>query len=556
MTDDLSLDPFEPAEEAAAAPARRLGASTTRALATAGLLLTASALISRILGYVRYVVIARAVPDTDSVDAFFSAFRIPDFLFQLVAAGALAAGLIPVLAGLFATGEDARAWRVASTISTLILGALLLLTGLVYLAAPTIVPAITPGFGEAKMAATISMSRIMVLAPLFMAAAAVATSILNAQGRFGATAAAPIVYNLSIIGGALWLVPVMGVEGLAAGVVIGSALHLLVQVPGLVACRARLRPLLDLADTQTRRALYLLGPRALGLGATQLVFLVMTSLGSSLETGSISVFNYAFAILQIPIGVIGVPLGIVLLPSLSREAALGGVETFRRLLLRALGLLAWVMLATTAIGIVLAGDVARLLFGFADISAALLALTGSTLAVFLVGLTAHSLIAVLARAFYALQDTATPVAAAIVAVVVNVVVGVALVGPLGLAGLATAIAAGAWIEVVVLMVLLERRMPGLGLGSIWSLAARSLVAAGVGAAVAFVVTRALEGLWGAEPGMLLVLSRATLATGLGGIVLVGVSLALRIEEPRAIAGLAGGLLRRRAPRAARPEGAP
>jgi putative peptidoglycan lipid II flippase len=156
------------------------------------------------------------------------------------------------------------------------------------------------------------------------------------------------------------------------------------------------------------------------------------------------------------------------------------------------------------------------------------------------------MIAVLARAFYALQDTATPVAAAVVAVVVNVVVGIALVGPLGLAGLATAIAVGAWIEVVVLMVLLERRMPGLGLGAVWLLAARSLLAAAGGAATALLAIRVLETVWGAEPGTLLVLVRVVLASALGAGAILAISLALRIEEPRAIVGLAAGLLRRRA----------
>ena len=564
--DDVSLDPLEPAEEAAPAIAAaqaasaageapgapstgpagtRKGAASTRALVSAGLLLTAAALVSRVLGYVRYVIIARAVPDPASVDAFLTAFRIPDFLFQLVAAGALAAGLIPVLAGLFAAGEDARAWRVASTISTLILGALLLLTGLVYVLAPTLVPMIAQGFDATTMAQTVSLSRIMVLAPLFMAAGAIATSILNAQGRFAATAAAPLVYNLAIIGGALWLVGPLGVNGLAVGVVVGAALNFLVQVPGLVRGRASLRPLLALRDDQTRRALYLLGPRAIGLGFTQVTFVVMTGLGSGLASGSISVFNYAFAILQIPIGVVGVPLGIVLLPSLSREAALGGTETFKRLLLRGLGILSWTMLATTALGIVLAGDVARLLFGFAHISVQMLDLTGSTLAIFLVGLTAHSLIAVLARAFYALQNTATPVGAAIVAVVVNVVVGVALVGPMGLAGLAAAIAVGAWVEVLVLMTLLERRLPGLGLGKVLRDAGRSLVAALAGAAVAFVIARVLVSAWGVDAGFVRVFLRAVAATVGGGAVLVAVSLALRIDEPRAIVGIVGQLVRRR-----------
>jgi len=203
-------------------------------------------------------------------------------------------------------------------------------------------------------------------------------------------------------------------------------------------------------------------PRAVGLGATQIVFLVMTSLASTLEAGSISVFAFAFAVLQIPIGVIGVPLGIVLLPSLSREAATGGVAGFRRLLVGGLGLLAWVMISVTALAIVTAADVVRLLFDHGAFDEAALERTATTLAVFLAGLTAHSMIAVLARAFYARQDTATPVGAALVAVVSNIVLGLLLIGPLGLAGLAAAIAVSAWLELSVLVVLLRRRVPGLG----------------------------------------------------------------------------------------------
>ena len=159
---------------------------------------------------------------------------------------------------------------------------------------------------------------------------------------------APIAYNLGIIGGALFLVPMLGVEGLAVGVVIGAAGHLLVQVPTMRRIGARIRPRVDLSDPQARRTLVLMAPRALGLGATQIVFLVMTSLASALPTGSIAIFNFAFAILQIPIGVIGVPLGVVLLPSLSRQAATGGGDAFRHLLVRGLSMLAYVMLVITA----------------------------------------------------------------------------------------------------------------------------------------------------------------------------------------------------------------
>ena len=162
----------------------------------------------------------------------------------------------------------------------------------------------------------------------------------------------------------------------------------------------------------------------------------------------------------------------------------------------------------------------------------------------MVGLTAHSMIAILARAFYALQDTTTPVLAAIGSVVVNIVVGVALVGPLGLVGLAIAIAVGAWLEVIALIVMLERRMPGLRLGELWRDMALTLLAAAPAAAAAWGVESALGGLGATPGGTLVSLGRLCLATAAGGALGLGLSLALRIEEPRRIVGILMSLARR------------
>ena len=199
----------------------------------------------------------------------------------------------------------------------------------------------------------------------------------------------------------------------------------------------------------------LLVPRAIGLGATQIVFVVLTSLATTLGDEALPVFNFAFAMLQIPIGVIGVPLGVVLLPSLARQAATGVTEGFTRLLVRGLAILVFVMIGIAALGIVVSEDVVRILFGIAGISETAIEATGVALAVFLVGLTAHSVIAVLARAFYALKDTLTPVLAALGTVVANIVLANLLVAPLGLNGLAAAIAISAWLETVALVVLLR-----------------------------------------------------------------------------------------------------
>jgi putative peptidoglycan lipid II flippase len=537
--------PAAPAPTTAATGGGGRVAGATLALARAGLIVTIAFLISRILGYVRYVAIAAAVPNGSELDAFFAAFRIPDFLFQLVAAGALSSAVIPVVAGLLANDEAARAWRVVSTVTTLMLGTLAVLAAVVLLLAPGLVASITPGFDESELQLTTELTRIMVLAPLFLAAGSVATSVLNARGRFGAAAMAPLVYNLGIIAGALFLVPVFGVAGLAIGVVIGAAGHLFVQVPTVRRLGVRIRPRVDLADPQARRTLVLMAPRALGLGATQVVFLVLTSLASTLPTGSIAIFNFAFALLQIPIGVIGVPLGVVLLPSLSRQAATGSTEAFRHLLVRGLSMLAYVMLALTALGIALSQDTVELLFGFVGVGQAALDQTGAILAIFLVGLTAHSLIAVLARAFYALQDTATPVVAALVAVGVNIVVAVVLVGPLGLSGLAVAIATAAWLETLTLVVLLRRRLPSLGLGHVGGVMVRTAIVAVAGGAVAWGVDRWLIAVMGEDPGILRLLVRMAAATVAGGLVILVGSLALRIEEPRLIVGVVVDLVRRR-----------
>lgn len=537
-------------DETAAAPAAGRagtgpGTGAGRTIARAGLIVTASFALSRVLGYLRYVVMAAVVPDERQLDAFFAAFRIPDFLFQLVAAGALSSALIPVVAGLLATDDEARAWRVVSTVTTLMLGALAVLCAVVLVAAPVLVPLVTPGFDEAQTARTVELTRVMLLSPLFLAGGAVATSVLNARGRFGAASLAPLVYNLAIIAGAFLLVPPLGVLGLAVAVAAGAAGHLLVQLPAVRRAGARFRPPGDPSDPQARRALALMAPRALGLGGTQLVFLVMTSLASLIGSGAIAAFTFAFAVLQIPIGVIGVPLGVVLLPSLSREAAAGGTAEFRRLLVRGLGLLAYVMVPIAAVGIVVAGDVVRLLFDYGAIRPDSLASTGAALAAFLLGLPAHALIAVLARAFYARQDTRTPVAAALLVVALDIALAVLLAAPLGVVGLALAIAAGAWVELAILTALLVRRVPGLGLGAVGRVLAATALAAVVGAAAALAVRAALVAAWGEEVPQLGVLARLLASTGAGMVVVVTASIALRIRELGTIVGVVADLIRRR-----------
>jgi putative peptidoglycan lipid II flippase len=517
--------------------------SASRTLARAGLIVSGAFLVSRLLGFVRQWIIINVFGAGPELDQFFAAFRLPDLIFQLVAAGALASSVVPIISGLLGHGETSRAWRVTSTIVNLLLGALIALAILGFVFAPAIVRAITPGFDEAGWEKTTELTRIMLLSPIFLAIGAIASSILNAQGRFAASAAAPVVYNLAIIGGALILGPSLGVTGLAISVVAGSVGHLLVQLPNVRAIGYRYAPTVDLSDMAARRALALMGPRTLGLGVTQITFVVMTSLATTVQAGALTAFNTAFTLLQIPLGLIGVPLGIVVLPSLSREMALGHTSEFAGLVSRALRLILVAMLPLTGISLVLRQDIVTLLFGHGFDQTAI-DLTTAAFGAFLLGLPAHALIGILARTFYAQQDTRTPVIAAIVAVVINCSLAFVLVGPLGLAGLSLAIAIAAWIETGLLVVWLLRRIPALTFAPIARLGAKALLVAAIGSGAALLVATWLDAAQGPDPGLVALFARMAVATLVWAAVTVGAAAVLRIEELRSIVGLMVDVLRR------------
>ena len=518
--------------------------TTNQAIARAGLVVTGAFLAARLLGYIRTVIISSTFGAGPELDAFLAAFRVPDLMFQLVAAGALSSALIPVLAGLLAEGAEARAWRVASSVGVVMLVALTILSVGAWILAPVLVPIITPGFDEPTLALTVELTRIMLLAPVLLGAGAVATSILNTRHRFAAAALAPVSYNLAIVGATLLLAPSLGVEGVAIGVVVGALAHVFVQLIPLrrVGFRVTLRP--DTGDPAARRTFVLMGPRAIGLGAGQFALIALTALASTVGPGAITAFTVAFTLLAIPLGLIGVPLGIVLLPALSSQHAEGAVADYVHLVSRSVRLLLFIMVPVAALGMVLANEVVVVLFGYGDFSDEAVAASAATLFVLLIGLPAHASIAVLARAFYAAQDTRTPVIAALVAVAIDIVVGVVLVGPSGLTGLAVAVALGTWVEASLLLVILWRRVPGLEVVGV----ARTLLLSLAAAAVAALTATIVRDLASAGPfdatTTLGALAVAGLATAVGGVAFVGMSLVLRIHELPAAATVLLGIARR------------
>lgn len=536
------------------ASAHATGGGAGRVLAQASLILTAAALGSRLLGWVRLLVIGSQFGASRELDAYFAAFRIPDAIFQLVVAGALSAALIPVFQAYRAREEEREAWRLASSVINLVLLALAGTSLVMAVFAPWIVPLVTPGFDAPTTELTIRMTRIMLLSPVFIGMGAVVSGILNSYERFAIPAIAPLLYNVAIIAAAIVLAPILGVEGLAVGVAIGSLAHLVIQLPNLASVGQRYDLTVSLVHPGVRRVAWLMGPRTLGLAAVQVNFLASTLLASGLPEGSLTAYNYAFQLMQVPVGVLGVSVAVALFPRLSRDAALGNVREVRGQLARALRVLLFVSAPLTAIMVVLREPLTAVFFQYGLFSAQSTARTAGALLFFTLGLGAQCLVPVLARAFYALQDTRTPVIWAVVAVALNVPLMAWLVGPMQVDGLALALTVTASLEVLGLLWALRTRLDGIDGVTIGRSLGRSLLA-GIAAALVMLGALQLANAWLAgvmEHGfgrLVVLLVLAAIGTALFGVV----AAALRSPEIGELRSLLG---RRFARGAGAPPGAP
>ncbi|MGH2427764.1 MAG: murein biosynthesis integral membrane protein MurJ [Candidatus Limnocylindria bacterium] len=450
-------------------------------LLTASLILTTAALVSRLLGGIRLLVIGSQFGASRELDAYFAAFRIPDAIFQLVVAGALSAALIPVFSSYRARGQEREAWQLASSVINLVLIALAGLSLVMAIFAPAIVPLVAPGFDAPTTELAVRMTRVMLISPVLIGMGAVVTGILNSYQQFTVPAIAPLLYNLAIILAAAFLAPVMGVEGLAVGVAVGSLAHLAVQLPNLARVGQRYDLTIGLGHPGVRRVVWLMGPRMLGLAAGQLNFIVSTVLASGLPEGSVTAYNYAFQLSQIPVGVVGVSIAVALFPTFSRDAALGRKSEIRRQVAGSLRVLVFVGAILTAIMIVLREPLASVFFQYGLFSEESAQRTASALGFFAIGLVGHIVVHVLTRSFYAMQDTRTPVIWAIIAVAINVPLMAWLVGPMGVEGLALALSVSAVLEVLGLLWSLHRRLESVEEGTLLRSAGRSAVAAGAAA---------------------------------------------------------------------------
>ena len=437
----------------------------------------AAFLLSRALGLAREVVIGATFGTSRELDAYLAAFRVPDLLFQIAAGGALASAFLPVFSQRLTEGRPQAAWRLASAVANIVLLATLAASGLAAASAPTLIrELIAPGFEPVAQALAADLMRLMLVSTAIFAVSGLAMAALNAHGHFLVPALAPATYNLAIIGGAVLLAPAWGVHGLAVGVVVGAAAHLLIQLPLLVRRGLTYAPILGLGDPEVRTVGRLMAPRALGLAGVQINFMVNTILASGLAPGSLAALNYAWLLMLLPQGIVAQGVATAAFPAFSRLAARADRRGLRRALSLSLRMV-WFLTVPAAAGLLILGrPLVMLLLERGEFGAASTQVVAYALQFFALGLVAHATVEILARAFYALQDTRTPVAVGIAGVALNIGLSVGLVGALGHGGLALANTMATWVEMVALVILLRRKLGGLRGGELGASGAKVVVA--------------------------------------------------------------------------------
>lgn len=449
---------------AATAGAANLGSGKSRSqLGRPAILVSLMTLISRLFGFARDVMVAQLFGATAAVDAFWVAFKIPNFLRRLFAEGAFQQAFVPVLSEYRETREKPEVKDFIDNMSGLLAVITFIVTIIGIIAAPLIVMVFAPGFvhdpDPTRYHLTTTMIRFTFPYLLFVSLTAFAGSILNCYGRFGVPAFTPVLLNAAMIVTALLFADHFDqpVISLAIGVFIGGCLQVLLQLPFLK--RLQLLPKLKWGWQHggVSKVLKLMLPAIFGVSVAQISLLFNTLFASFLQVGSVSWLYYSDRLTAFPLGIFGVGIATVILPLLSRRHAAKSLDEFNVTLLWATRIVIGIALPAAAGLLILAGPILATLFGYGEFSQRDVIMTRLSLMALAVGIPAFMLIKIYATGFYAQQDIRTPVRYAVIAMITNLLLNIALVYPYAHMGLALATSLASTLNVVLLLIGLSRQ---------------------------------------------------------------------------------------------------
>jgi putative peptidoglycan lipid II flippase len=514
--------------------------------------ISAATMASRVLGLVRDQLFAALVGANVFSDAYIAAFRIPNLLRDLFAEGALSAAFVPTFADYQRNRGAGEAFRLANVVMALLLVVVGALTLAGALLAPQVVALVAPGFSGQQWQLTVLLTRIMMPFLLLVSLSAAVMGMLNAQSRFTAPALAPALFNVGSIavGVGLWAAgvgPVKAVVGWSAGTLLGGLLQLFAQWPSLRATGFRFRPTLAgaRAEAGVRRIGRLMGAAVIGLSATQ-VNIVVNTVFASHQRGAVSWLNFAFRLMQFPLGVFGVAIATVAGAGVAQRAAARDMPAVKATMGSALRMVAFLNVPSAVGLMVLAEPIIALIYQHGRFGAADTAATAQALVFYAIGLYAYSGVKVFAPAFYALDEARVPVLGSFLGMACNVALNLTLYPLLGYRGVALGTSIAALANFAVLFVAWRLRHGGLGGSGVVPQLGRVLVASAALAAAA----------WGAHDllarvlpwhGLLRQLALALVPIALAGAVYLALAKVLGIRE---LADFTGAIRRRAGARSA------
>ncbi len=501
-------------------------------------LVGAAMLLSRVVGLLREIVTRSSLGVlTVEATSYEIAKAIPETIFIIIAGGAIGSAFIPTFAAYFTRDDEHGAWRLFSAVINLVTVVLTIVAIVAMIFAPQIVTFFYGDNIEAQpelLDMTVRLMRIMLISPIIFGASGVIMGALNARQHFLLPALAPTVYNLGIIAGGLILGPVVGTAmGLAVGTVIGALGHLLIQIPALIQKHAQYSFIFTLRDPGVIKVLWLMAPRVIGLSFSELNKLFIVFLTGSMALGTLPAFNAAFRLIILPQGILGQALGIAAFPTLSTLAAEKKYGEMRQIISGSLRLLLFLGMPVTIILMILRKPIVSALFERGLFDSQSTDLVAGALLLMSLGLVALLLLEVIARSFYALSDTLTPVLAGAVQVLMMVILTIWLrdtlftqQGWLPLGALALGFSLSNYAEVIVLLWLLRRKLGGLDgkalLNSFWRILLACLLMAG---AIWLLLTRLnAQSSW----------IQLILGGLVGGVIYALAAWLLRVEEMRQI----------------------
>ena len=427
----------------------------------ASLLLTVFFGLNKIVALVRQVIIGRQFGLSAEIDAFNVANNLPDLLVSLISGGALALAFIPILSEYRIKHGQDLTWRLFSQVANLVFLATAALAILTAYFAPVLVSSelgIAPGFSAPQQSLVVALMRLSLLSTLIFALSGLVMSSLHAHKHFLLPALSPILYNLGLIFGAVFLYPNLGVYGLGIGSIIGALFHLLIQIPALFKFNFRYFPHLNLKDEGLIKVLSLMGPRILTVLFIQIIFLSRDNLASRLGEGAVSTLTYGYFIAQVPETLIGTAIATALLPTLSELATDKKLSEFAQTINKTFKILAATTIFITISLSFCLDPLVGYIFNLKDIQKDLLVWTSRA---YLIGLLSHCLLEVVTRSFYAFQNAILPLVATGIRTVIFLVLAILTFETFGVFGIALIDSIAVTVEVLILIFYLQKFLPSI-----------------------------------------------------------------------------------------------